>query len=62
MLEDWKITTISKELIADTFEKYGWSFEKSIWVALYRADAINTKKILDTWDEMVKDFISKFLL
>jgi len=62
MLEDWKITTISKELIADTFEKYGWSFTKALWVALYRADAINTKKILDTWDEMVKYFISKFLL
>lgn len=62
MLEKWAVKHIPKENIADVFEKYGWSFTQALWVALYRADTNNTLKILTTWDEMVKEYIWKFIL
>lgn len=61
MLDDWSTNFVEKAIIADLFEKYGWSFAKAMWVALHRADAINTKKILDTWETMTREYIETFL-
>lgn len=52
---------VNKDLIAEIFEKYGWSFTKALGIALYRADIHNTYKILTTYQEMAKEFIEKFL-
>lgn len=51
----------AKEDIAEVFEQYGWSFTKALWVALYRADIINSRKILTTWEDMAKEYIETFL-
>lgn len=51
----------AKEDIAEVFEKFGWSFTQALWVALYRADIINTRKILTTWEDMAKEYIETFL-
>lgn len=51
----------AKEDIAEVFEKFGWSFTQALWVALYRADTINTNKILSTWEDMTKEYIETFL-
>ncbi len=53
---------IETEKIAEAFETYGGSFTKALWLALYRADGINTAKILINWDKDVKEFIEKFIL
>ena len=53
---------IQKEKIADVFERYGWSFTQALWIALYRADPINTIKILENWENDIKEFIEKFIL
>lgn len=52
---------IEKTLIAEIFEKYGWSFTQALGKALYRADIHNTYKILNTYQDMAKEFIEKFL-
>lgn len=51
-----------KAKIAEAFETYGGSFTKAIWIALYRADRINTIKILETWEGMVKEYILTFII
>ena len=59
---NWQEYFYSKETIAQTWETYGWSFAKALAIALYRADHLNTKRILETWEFMVKEFIIWFLL
>ena len=61
MTEDWKVQHIEKEKIAEAFEAYGGSFTKALWLALYRADSLNTLKILTTWELETKGYIEKFL-
>lgn len=56
-----KIYRFAKEDIAEVFETFGWSFTKALWVALYRADIINSRKILTTWEDMAKEYIETFL-
>lgn len=53
---------IETEKIAEAFEKYGGSFIKALWIALYKADAINTAKILLGWEKEVKEYIQTFIL
>ena len=62
LLEDGRQEVIEASKIADVFEKYGGSFTQALGVALYRADANNTIKILTTWEADVKEFIEKFIL
>lgn len=47
--------------IAESFEKYGGSFVQALGIALYRADSINTIKILDTWAALVQEYILTFI-
>lgn len=62
IVEAWKEKYLfTKEDIAGVFEKFGWSFTQALWVALYRADTINTRKILTTWEDMAKEYIETFL-
>ena len=61
IFEDWDSKTIKKDVIAWLFEKYGGSFVQALWFALYKADVINTLKILTTFDDYVKEYIKQFL-
>lgn len=60
--EDQGGQIIETAKIAEAFETYGGSFTKALWVALYRADAINTAKILINWEHDVKEYIQTFIL
>jgi len=56
------IISIEKAKIAESFEKYWWWFLKAIWVALRRADWINTEKLLSTFENYVREYLEKFIL
>ena len=56
------IISIEKADIAESFEKYWWSFVQAIWVALRRADSNNTEILLEAFDFYVKEYIEKFIL
>lgn len=55
------IISIEKATIAESFEKYWWSFVQAIWVALRRADWINTEKLLSTFENYVREYLEKFI-
>lgn len=55
--ENYKVNTTD---IAEMFERFGWSFVKSLGVALYRADMHNTVKILTTFQDYVVEYIIWF--
>jgi len=59
---DWQKQFLETAKIAEAFETYGGSFTKALWIALYRADRINTIKILETWESMVKEYILTFII
>lgn len=61
MMDNWSTHFVEKNKIAEVFEKYWWSFTKAMWIALYRADDMNTRKILDTWKIMTIEYIETFL-
>lgn len=48
--------------IAKAFETYWGSFVKSLWIALYHADDINTVLLLKTRKHYVKEYIEDFIL
>lgn len=48
--------------IAKAFETYWGSFVKSLWIALYHADDINTILLLKTRKHYVKEYIEDFIL
>lgn len=59
--ETWERVRYERILIAMSLETYWWSFVNALWVALSKADEENTFKILNTFDNYVKDYIEKFL-
>lgn len=62
LLENGKQEFIETIKIGEVFERFGGSFTQALGIALYRADAKNTLKILTTWEDDIKEFIEKFIL
>ena len=60
--KDKEVIEIEKAIIAESFEKYWWWFLQAIWVALRRADWINTEKLLSTFENYVREYLEKFIL
>lgn len=50
-----------KSELADTFEKYGWSFVQSLGVALRNADHINAEKLINAFQEYVIQYAFEFI-
>lgn len=59
---DKTVLRIHKTEIASLFEQYGWSFVKKLWESLYHADPINTKKLLEAFQEYTIEYIEQFYM
>ena len=53
--------TFSKFDLINAFEKYGGSFVQSLGHCLVCADPINTKKIMETFQEYVEQYVFEFI-
>lgn len=51
----------SKYDLINAFEEYGGSFVKSLWHCLSCADPINTKKIMETFQNYVNEYVFEFI-
>ena len=58
----YKKETAYKTEIAEAFERYGWSFVHSLWVALRHADWNNSAKIIKTWSNYVEQYFNEYIL
>ena len=63
--KDWiefvDCVTFSKFDLINAFETYGGSFVKALWYCLSYADPINTKKIMETFQEYVEQYVFEFI-
>jgi len=58
---DWNYTFLNKNIIAESFRRYWWSFVRLLWNALFVADQNNTYKLLNTWLEYVWEYFVNFI-
>lgn len=62
--EDWNTTIvkINRIDIQEAWIKYWWSFLSTLGHALSHADMFNCKKIMDTFNNYIIDYIKEWLL
>lgn len=58
----WEELRFNKYDIMAAWIKYWWSFVHLLWEALSHADAENTCKIMDTWNNYIIDYYYQWLL
>ncbi len=60
--EHWDMLVFTKYDIEEAWMKYWGSFLSSLWEALVHADMNNAHKLIDTWNNYIKDYFNQNLL